>query len=372
MQVSAERLEQQRLIVEAAAAFGRRELTPDHLRTPEFSRDRWNGLAGLGLTAMLIPEDMGGLGLSIGDVTSAIEELGQFLLREPLVASGVLPALLLSAAAPSSLRDRLIEGLADGSVVAAVAWQEGHRALDSLSGNTSLSAEGAGFVLSGAKSYVTPGNGYDGLLVLAQGANGVTLVWVEADAEGLASETLETADGAAVASVRFDQVQLDAEAVLIADAEDAFRRALDASAICASAELLGLSRAALSNTMDYLRTRQQFNRTIGSFQGLQHRAADLYIQQELSVAALKRAVADFEAAETQEQRSIAASRAKARCSSAAMQIVKEAVQMHGGIGYTDEHSIGIYLKRALTLSAWLGNSAEHRARFAALTLGGQA
>lgn len=362
-----ERQEQQRLMAESAGAFARRELAPSHLRQGAVSRARWAGLAELGLTAVLVPEEEGGLGLRLGDIVPAIEELGRPLLREPLVACAVMPAVILAGCGAGALRSRLLAGIADGGLMPAVAWQEGPAPLVEAEPASEVRVEGDGLVLSGAKRFVLPGD-FDGLVVSARAAAGTALLWVEPGDAGVTVEHAAAADGGAIASVRLDAVRLGRERLLADDGASLLAGAVDAAAICAAAELLGLVRGAVDMTLSYLRTRKQFGRTIGAFQALQHRAADLYVQQELCAVALARAVADFEAASTPAQRSVAASRAKARCSAAALHVTKEAIQMHGGIGYTDEHDIGLYLKRALVLSAWLGNAAEHRARFAALTM----
>jgi alkylation response protein AidB-like acyl-CoA dehydrogenase len=142
--------------------------------------------------------------------------------------------------------------------------------------------------------------------------------------------------------------------------------AIDEALVMASAELLGIARKALQMTLDYLRTREQFGKPIGSFQALQHRAVDLYIQQELSQVSIDTALLEFRGDASPSRRGMAASRAKARCSDTANRITREAVQMHGAIGFTDEYDVGLYLKRAVVQSAWLGNASQHRRRYAML------
>ena len=136
----------------------------------------------------------------------------------------------------------------------------------------------------------------------------------------------------------------------------------------AAAELCGVMSRALEMTLDYLKTRVQFGKPIGSFQALQHRAVDLHIQKELSSAVLDEALAELDRGPDAPARAAIASRVKARCSDAALRITRETIQLHGGIGFTDEHDIGLYLKRALTVAAWLGNASAHRRRYADLTI----
>jgi alkylation response protein AidB-like acyl-CoA dehydrogenase len=148
----------------------------------------------------------------------------------------------------------------------------------------------------------------------------------------------------------------------------ALEAARDAATLVASAELLGVMKRALDMSLDFMRTRVQFGKPIGSFQALQHRAVDLYVQQQLASAVLEDTLRRFGKARDATARAVLASRLKARCSDAALRIVRETIQIHGAIGFTDEYDAGLYLKRALVLSAWLGNAALHRRRYARLHL----
>jgi alkylation response protein AidB-like acyl-CoA dehydrogenase len=154
-------------------------------------------------------------------------------------------------------------------------------------------------------------------------------------------------------------------ALVLEDAAAPLARAIDRAALATAAELLGVAEAAFAMTLDYLKTRTQFGRAIGSFQALQHRAADLRIQLALTRASIDAAVAAIEAGAQGTRRAAAVSQAKARASDTGMLVTRQAIQLHGGIGYTDEHDIGLYLKRAMVLSALYGNASLHRARFAA-------
>jgi len=147
-------------------------------------------------------------------------------------------------------------------------------------------------------------------------------------------------------------------------AQRALERAFDETLVMAGAELSGVMRRALDMSLDYMKTRVQFGKPIGSFQALAHRAVDLYIQRELSAAVLDDATALLDADPDPQQRAAIASRVKARCSDAGLRVTREAIQIHGAIGFTDEYDIGLYLKRAMVLSAWLGNGALHRRRYA--------
>ena len=176
------------------------------------------------------------------------------------------------------------------------------------------------------------------------------------------------ADGTSLGRLVLDNVSVPASMTIATpgDGLSHLRQALDETLLLVCAELNGLSRIALEMTIEYLRTRVQFDKPIGSFQVLQHRTVDLFIQQELAIAVAEEALAAAANQTDERARSAEASRVKARCSDAALLITKEAIQLHGAIGFTDEHDIGMYLNRALVLSAWLGNGTMHRKRFAAL------
>jgi len=217
---------------------------------------------------------------------------------------------------------------------------------------------------------VRPGAGADGFIVSAHGAQGLALVWVPADAAGLSLHSRPLADGSQAAEVELANVRVPAQNLLAEGpaAVAALTRGYDETLVLTSAELLALVRSMLAMTLEYLRSRVQFGKPIGSFQALQHRAADLLIQQELTASVLAQALALLDDPKTSATaRSAMASRVKARASDAGLQVAREAVQLHGAIGVTDEYDLGLYLQRALVLSAWLGNGTQQRRRYAALT-----
>jgi alkylation response protein AidB-like acyl-CoA dehydrogenase len=217
--------------------------------------------------------------------------------------------------------------------------------------------------LSGRKCFVVPAATADGFLVTAGGANGLALHWIPANAEGVSISLDASVDGGFVGTVTFDR----AAATLLADGPDVspiIDAALDEACLAAAAELVGVMSAALDMTLAYTRQRVQFGVAIGSFQALQHRLVDLWMQAQLSRAALRRAIAAFDAEPL--ARALAVTAAKARASDAALLIARQGIQLHGGMGYTDACDIGLCLKRAVMLSAFLGNGTVQRRRFAAL------
>jgi alkylation response protein AidB-like acyl-CoA dehydrogenase len=335
---------------------------------PGFERSRWQEMGDMGWLGVLVPEQHGGLGMDLGAAVVIAEQLGRALYPEPYSTSAVAATLALLHGDNAALKQRLLPRLAAGEVIAGLAWQDASGGLDIEQCGVRARAQGGRQLLEGSSRFVCP-PGADGYIVAAHAAQGLELHWIEPTAPGLACESELRADGSSSARLRFDMVAAPAETrvAAAATASTALQLALDHATLSASAELLGLMDCTLEMTLDYLRTRVQFGKPIGSFQALQHRAVDMYIQKELTRATLAAAVAAaIDPNCPSGQRTAAASSAKARASQAALAICKEALQMHGAIGYTDEYDLGLYFNRALVLSAWLGNASAHRKRYAAV------
>jgi alkylation response protein AidB-like acyl-CoA dehydrogenase len=362
------------MLRESARNFAARELSPSRLRSlraqePYFSRDAWSAMAGLGWAGLLVSEEHGGSGLGMAEACAVLEELGMALLPEPLVPCAVLAATALRHGDNPALQHRLLSALAAGQLMPALAWQEGPQFTTAASGmRTCAQSQGADWLLQGEKRFIRPGAAADGYLVAANCEGGLGLFWVPAGSPGLRLEQERLTDGGASGRARFDAVVVSDAQRLASPAvgQRALDAAIDAALLATGAELLGLMRGAMASSLDYLRTRQQFGKFIGSFQSLQHRAVDMYLQQELSAALVVEAGQRFDALGAGAAQSRLASRVKARTSEAALLIAKEAVHFHGAMGYTDECDIGLYLKRALSLAGWLGTATEHRSRYAAL------
>lgn len=366
-----ERRESRELLRNSVDAFVQGELSLARVRTlrgatPCFDKVVWKRLAKLGWVGALVPEGRGGSGLGFGEMAELAEALGAALIPEPFVATAVLAvgALLQSQ---GKLRDHLLERCAAGTCIAALAHQETAGGIARPVETTAVHKDGV-IVVNGVKRYVYPGIGADGFLVTAHSAEGLGLYWVAAGTAGLGITEERRADGTFSARVELDRVRLREADVLMQPAasnEARVARALDQAVIMTSVELVGVMSRAYDMTLDYLRTREQFGKPIGSFQALQHRAADLFIQKELAVSAARDALDALDRGTSDAEIATAASRAKSRCADAARLITREAIQFHGAIGFADEHDIGLYLQRALVLAAWLGNAAEHRRRYAA-------
>jgi len=360
------------MIRESAAGFVARDSGIDRVRrwrweAPGFDRAVWQTMAANGWVGLALPEAHGGLGMGMGALGVLVEELGAGLVPEPLVAAAVLGAGALARGDNADLQADLLPRVMSGEIIPALAWQEGPAGMEATPA-TRADPAGGGVTLHGAKTHVPAPEGADGFIVSAREAGGVGLYWVERGAAGLALDLSRRVDGGFYGALTLDGVKVGpAQRVASAKAGDAvLARLLDEARLMASASLLGIMSKALEISLEYMRNRVQFDKPIGSFQALQHRAVDLYVQQELSRSAVLAAVQVFETTEDPKARAVAASQAKARCSEAGLRITRECIQIHGGIGYTDECNIGLYLKRAMVDASWLGNASAHRRRYAAL------
>lgn len=364
----------QKMLQETAAGFLADEGGPAkqlrHWRdtgcTDGYGTELWKKFAELGLTGICIPEDQGGLGLGSVEAALVLEEIGRNLTPSPFLTTAVAGARAIEGTAHA---ERLYPGILAGESVLALAVDEsrGHSPE-----KTGLSAErrGNGFVLNGAKQFVVHGNSADVILTVARTSgspgdrDGLTLFAVPKGAAEVDSVTL--ADGSKAARIKFDNVELDADAVVseVDNGWTPLARALNAGRAGAAAELVGVAAGASTMTVDYLKQRKQFGKLIGEFQALQHRAAHLYGEIEIARAAALKAAELIDSGDDRAELAVAV--AKAKAADVASLAVREGVQMHGGIGMTDEHDIGLYLKRAMLLSSLFGNAAAQRRRYVAI------
>jgi len=327
-----------------------------------FGHGLWKQFAEMGFTGILIDEADGGLGLGHVEAGIVLEEIGRNLTPSPFLTSAVA---FVAALKGSAVRERWYPGILAGETVAALAIDEGpkHRP-EAIAMRAERS--GNGFTLSGRKQFVVHGASADVTLVAARTDEGLTLFAVENDAAGLEVEGVRLADSSSGARMTFDKVAVDADAVVgeVGGGEAVLKRALDAGRTGAAAELVGVGAAAMDMTVDYLKQRKQFGRLIGEFQTLQFRAAHLYSELEIARAATMKAqqLLDEGSAEADAMVSVA----KAKAGRAAQLAVQEGVQMHGGIGMTDEYDIGLYMKRDRVLNELFGDPAYHADRLARL------
>jgi alkylation response protein AidB-like acyl-CoA dehydrogenase len=335
--------------------------------TSGFDRSHWQELAAAGWLGVLVSEEDGGLGLGLREIAAIVEEIGRHLLPEPMIPCAVQVAVALSRCPPSALRSTLLEQLISGDCVAGLAWQDTLGQLECGSaGLVHAVRHDQVLVLDGCKQFVTPATGADGWLVVASMGAELSLVWLAAQTPGIRLEDLRCVDGSIVTKLCLSQVRVAPSHILSSGPEVGaiVDEANDLARIAQSAELVGLMRKTLATTVEYLCTRKQFDKPIGSFQALKHRAVDAYVQVELASACVQDVLLQIENDElVGSALSILASRAKARCAHAALLVTRMAIQFHGAMGFTDECDIGLYFKRALFHSAWLGNIGRHRQRF---------
>lgn len=367
---ASDRADDRRMLAQSVDDFARRATDVARVRKwrgvqPGYDRGLWRELAAMGWTGLLIPERCGGMALGFGEMAQVCRGLARVLMPEPVLTCAVLAARTLVHAGNDALGADLLTGIANGELIAASAWQESAGDLGSGACTTRADTAGGQITLTGAKRFVAGAAGADGFIVSAASASGPMLVWVPSSTSGCNVALEPTADGRYTATIAFENVALPQSHVIARGeiARSALDRAVDEATAMASAELLGVMNRAFETTMDYLRTRVQFGRPIGSFQALQHRSVDLYIQEQLATVVLDDAVDALDQRPNEASTAAAVSRAKARCSDAASLITRQAIQMHGGIGFTEDADVGLYVKRALILSASLGNSTYHRRRF---------
>ncbi len=370
MFAQAEEPDHRRQLRESVQDFVAREATGRNIRAalalPEaFCRTRWRRMAELGWTAVLIAEEDGGFGLQHGDLVALHQEFGRGAFPEPLIGVALLAARTIAGSANAALKRDRLPALTGGRLIATLAWQGRPGVLGADGVGPVAVRRTGGWSVSGTALCVPLAPVADAAIVAARTADGVLLGWLPA-LDGCEVEATPFADGSRHGAVRFRDVVVPDDRVLAVGpaGEALLEETLDTARLAACAELLGGMERTLTMTLDHLRQRQQFGKPIGSFQALQHRAVDLYVQVELARSALARATAAHDDGADAAQRAAAVSAAKSRCSDAALLVAKQAIQLHGAIGYTDEYDLSLFVRRALVRAAELGNAVAHRARYA--------
>jgi acyl-CoA dehydrogenase len=330
-----------------------------------FSRETWQEMAKLGWLGLTVKEEHGGSGLGHRFLMVLLEELGRALVPEPFLSTVLLGATAIELGGSKAQRALHLPAIVAGERIVALAYQERSGRHERGAVDTLAFAAGAGYVLRGEKVHVTDGTIADWLIVSARAPDGVALFLVPAKTKGVHVVRQDRIDGRSSAIVQLDGLAVDASARLGAPGRGLplLERVLDAGTVGLTAEMLGGMLATFAMTLDYLKTRVQFGVPIGSFQALQHRAARLYVETELARSAVMHAHDALDEVDASAA-ARAASVAKAKCSDAFLLVAHEAVQMHGGIGMTEEHDVGVYLKRARVAEMTFGDAAYHRDRFA--------
>jgi len=369
--------EEQSMLRDSARALISDRAPVSHLRqlrdsrdATGFSRELWQEFVQMGFAGLLIPEDFGGSGLGCVEAGIIMEEIGRTLMPSPFLSTGVLAASALDRGGSSAQKSAYLPKIASGSLLAALAIEEGtkHRPLQ-----TALQAvrSGNGFRLNGAKALVVDGHVADLVIVAARTAgaagerDGLTLFLVDPKAKGITTERTIMVDSHNAARIEFDNVEVDADSVLgeVEQGYPLLDGVLNIGRAAVASEMVGLSEEVFGRrTVEYLKQRKQFGKFIGEFQALQHRAAQLYIDIEITRAAVLEALqkldADFANA------GLAVSVGKARAGTTATRAVQEGVQMHGGMGMTDQFDIGFFMKRARVCEELFGDANFHAEQLA--------
>ena len=366
--------EDQTMLRDTAKPFIADAAPVKHLRglredTTGFSRDLWKQFAEMGFTGILVPEAHGGMGMGHVEAGIVLEEIGRNLTPSPFLTTAVAAVEALKAS--SRLSEEWLPKIASGDAIVALAIDESAKHRPEA---TAMKAErsGNGFKLSGTKSFVLNGHVADMMIVVARTAStagdtdGLTLFAVPKDA-GQTADPRRLVDSSLASHVTFDGVEVDADAV-IGDVDGGWSvltKLLDAGRVGASAEMIGVGSAAMDMTVDYLKQRKQFGKLIGEFQALQHRAAHLYGEMEVARATVLKAQQLLDAGDPRAE--IAVAVAKAKTGKAVSLSVQEGIQMHGGIGMTDEYDIGLFMKRDRALEEFFGDARYHAERVARMS-----
>lgn len=323
----------------------------------------WKEMADMGWAGVLVPEAAGGSDMGFAAANVIAQEMGKTLAVSPFLSSAVIAATALRQVSDERAMAALAK-IASGDVTYALAVDEGIKH-DPDASAMEAKADGNGFRLTGKKTFVVDGAMADRLLVLAKTADGLTLFDIPADRAGITREQSNMIDARDAAKINFDDVAATGEDVLgqVDSAMDILKPALQAGQAALAAEMTGLTAGALDMTVSYLKERKQFGVEIGRFQALQHRAAHLWCETEVTASAILNAGRLLDS--DPENAEMAVSLAKAKATSTAILAVQEGVQMHGGVGMTDAFDMGFYMKRARVSAEWLGDYSYHAEKVAA-------
>lgn len=337
-----------------------------------FSPALWREMADLGWVGIPFPEEYGGAGMGVAEAAVVLETLGRALAPEPFLSTVLLAGQALLRGGSDAQRSRWLPGVCAGEAFLALAGDERGGRYDPTWVATRAEAAGGGFRITGEKVHVIDGAAAQAFVVVARTAGGerdregLSLLLVPADARGVEVERQHRIDSRGAAIVRLRGVEVGRDALVGPEggAAELLEQVVDVATAGLCAEMLGSATEAFERTLAYLKDRVQFGVPIGSFQALKHRAAHMFIELELARSAVMAAARALDEGASDARALV--SLAKARASDTAVLVANEAVQMHGGIGMTDEHDIGFYLKRARVAECTFGDAAYHRDRWARL------
>jgi alkylation response protein AidB-like acyl-CoA dehydrogenase len=368
--------EEEQMVRESAADFLAEQAGPDALREIRdkenplgYSADTWQQMIELGWPAILVPEEQGGLGFSHAAMGQIMELSGNTLACSPLFATAVAGASVLSLGGSDAQKSELLPMAAAGELTLALAIDETSRH-DPAGVAMSAAANGTGYTLNGSKCFVADGNVADQLIVATRTSgkpgdtDGISLFLVPRVAKGIEVTVTPMVDSRNAANIRFSDVSVDNNQLIGAldQGMAILQPALNIANVHLAAELLGIADECFQRTLQYLKERKQYGVLIGTFQALQHRAAILWTEIELCKSIVLKALRALD--ESPEDAGLIASMAKVKTCRAAELATNEGIQMHGGIGMTDEFDIGFYLKRARVVQMLFGDHRYHLNRCA--------
>jgi alkylation response protein AidB-like acyl-CoA dehydrogenase len=337
-----------------------------HTNEVGYSKELWQQIADNGWLGAVFPEEYGGIGLSYSDFICIAEEFGRGMMPEPLTTVSTLAGNAILFGGTEEQKQEMLPALIEGASLITLGAYETSGRYDPAHVTTTAAADGDSYTLNGAKNFVPNAQNSDTILVTARTSGGTTdedgiSLFAVTPGEGVEIQTIETWDHHPRAHVTLT----NAKATLIGEAGSAFLhvdRAIDCATVALCAEMVGGIDEALRMTVEYAQERVQFDRLIGSFQAVKHKCANMYTTMEMTRSAMYYAALAID--EDRDDRRKAISTAKALCSQGYLAASKEAIQLHGGIGYTDEHTIQFFYKRALTSSATFGDATWHKERYA--------
>jgi alkylation response protein AidB-like acyl-CoA dehydrogenase len=332
----------------------------------------WNEMTKLGWPGILIPEDYGGSNFGITGISVILNECAKTLTPSPLFATGVIGAYSITNYGTEKQKEYYLPKIASGELTTALAVDESSHHNPA---NTEIFAkkEGSNFIINGKKTFVIDGASADLIILLARTSGdkgdmtGLTLFLVDANSNGFETKKLDMADSRNYSNINFNNVKIP-DSNILGDLEtggEIIENVLDIGRIAMASEMLGNAEAAFETTIDYLKQRKQFGVLIGSFQALQHRAAEMFCEIELTKSSVMGAMKAADEGSNELQR--LSSLAKTMAGETLHLVSNEAVQMHGGIGVTDEYDIGFFLKRARVTEQIFGSSKYHTERYANLS-----
>jgi len=364
--------EEQTMLKDAASDFLASRAPISHLRSLRdtgsedgFSRELWSEMVEMGWSAVLVPEAHGGLGWGHTALGVLLEQCGRTLTPSPLLGTALTAVAALNRGGTPAQCADLLPGIVAGDRLLALACDESPAHCPDQA-TTEAEDLGNGFRLHGCKTAVLDGQAADTFIVSAWTGRGLSLFLVPASIRGLTVDAYPLLDTHRAADLRLDRVEVGSDALLgaIDSGQELLDHVLDVARVGAAAELLGIAEESFARTVDYLKERRQFGVPIGSFQALQHRAAQVYAEIELARSVVLRALHALD--DDAPDRAELASLAKAKLSAVAHLAATEAIQMHGGIGMTDDFDIGFFLKRYRILETLYGDRYYHLDRYARL------